>query len=162
MKVLIIHNEESERLAYLVPRAEELARNIESVAGSCALELIGPKERHGSLVPDTLSNRLRRALDAARLFAVMERRSPSPNGTFLKLAIGLRTFAQQVASRRSLTIEQDTVRGHAECWKRIAEDGDSAIVMENDVVFRSDSASKLVNWSLGFSEMQALAPSSST
>lgn len=147
MKIFIIHNEEPERLNYLVPRAERLTRAFQSVAGSCALELIGPEERRRKekLVPNTLSNRLRRARDAARLFAELKRSTPAPNGPLRKMKIGLRVFIEMISYKRLLTMEQDVVTGHAECWKRIAEEGGSAIVMENDAVFREDSAAKLVD-----------------
>lgn len=52
---------------------------------------------------------------------------------------------QMIRYKRPLTIEQDVVTGHAECWKRIAQEGGAAIVMENDAIFRVDSAAKLIS-----------------
>ncbi len=146
MKIFIIHNEEPERLNYLIPQAEGLAKAFRTGAGPCAVELIGPDERNRreNLVPNTFSNRLRRARDAARLFAEMDRSAPSPNSPIRKTMIGWRMFKEMMTYERPLTIEQDVVTGHAECWKRITREGGSAIVMENDAIFRNDSAGKLI------------------
>lgn len=147
MKILIIHNEERERLNYLVPRAEDLTKAFQSAAGSCALELVGPEERgrKENSVPDSWSNRLRRARDAARLFAEAERTTPAPNGPWRKINIGRRKFIEMIGYKRPITIEQDVMAGHAECWRRVAEAGDAGIIMESDTVFREDSTAKLIN-----------------
>jgi hypothetical protein len=147
LKILVIHNEEHERLNYLIPQAEDLTKAFQSVAGSCALELVGPEERgrNENLVPNTWSNRLRRARDAARLFAEAERSTPAPNGPLRKTRIGLRRFIEMISYQRPITVEQDVMTGHAECWRRIAGEGDFGIIMESDTVFREDSTAKLIN-----------------
>ncbi|OBK43396.1 hypothetical protein A5655_16650 [Mycobacterium sp. 1081908.1] len=59
--------------------------------------------------------------------------------------IRLTKFIEMIKYKRPITIEQDVMTGHAECWKRVAEGRGSGIVMESDTVFREDSTAKLIN-----------------
>ncbi len=147
MKIFILHNNETERLEYLKPKAELLASALSPFFRHCSVELIGDNEICD--IPKLASTwwyLLRRANDSACVYAHSHRKKGLPNTTrkWIKLW-SIKFWAMLQSGNRCFAKEQAVSAMHVTCWKRTAEGNEPAIILESDAVFPDDSIDKIVS-----------------
>jgi hypothetical protein len=132
MKIFVIHNNESDRLAYLMPRLSHLIAGLKTAGTSASLQLVGPDVDliAENRVEDNRSNRFLRFIEAGLMyyFAAVQ----DPRGALRKEY--LRAFEALFSYRRSIRIEQEVLYAHAFCWREITRCREPAIILESDAI----------------------------
>jgi hypothetical protein len=147
VKILVVHNNERNRLAYLTPQLHHLIEGLKAAGTSASLQLVGPSV---DLIAENrfdhnFPNRLRRAIEASSMFysaAIDDPRLTSQNKRLLQYA---RHFAVHLARyRRSIRIEQEVLYAHAFCWRESIRAGEQAIVLESDAIVNEHTLAGLL------------------
>ena len=147
VKILVIHNNERDRLAYLVPQLEALARDLTTAGHATSVQLVGSdidfvKERD---VSHNFANRFRRALDAASMYCSCAVDGPNPMSRHRLVPYYVKKVAEHVRKyKRSVRIEQEVVSKHVYCLRETALSQEPALVLENDAIVHEQTKSGLL------------------
>jgi hypothetical protein len=146
VNLCVVHNDEADRLRYLLPRVNALADVFVRGGVKAFIHEIGPDasgmadgaSRH------TLVNRLKRALHASYMYGRFNDLDPRVRGGALrKLRRKYRQFERLLKYARSVKIEQEVLFAHAAGWRIAARSGGYAIMLESDAVFHEQSAENI-------------------
>lgn len=147
IKILLIHNNEPDRLAYLTPRLLHLIDGLEAAGRPASLQLVGPdvemitKNRSNH----NFFNRLRRAIEASSMFysaALDDPRAARHNALLLRYARDLKSHL--ISYTRSIRIEQEVLYAHAFCWSESISLDKPVIVLESDALVNEHTLAGLL------------------
>lgn len=145
--ILVIHNNERDRLAYLTPRLNRLTEGLQAAGRPASLQLVGPDvdliaENQFS---DNFLNRFRRLMEASSMFyssAINDPRYISLTDRLLRYGRGFATHA--ISYRRSIRVEQEVLYAHAFCWRESIRLDSPVIVLESDALVNTHTLAALL------------------
>lgn len=147
IKILVVHNNERDRLAYLTPRLDQLIEGLKAEGTSASLQLVGPDV---DLIAENrfdhnFQNRLRRAIEASSMFYSAAIEDLSPASRSERLLRYARNFTTHVVRyNRSIRIEQEVLYAHAFCWRESIRLGMQVIVLESDAIVNEHTLAGLL------------------
>jgi hypothetical protein len=147
LQISVIHNNEEDRLGYLVPKLEQLVEGLGKVGHSATLTLVGPDTPliRQYATPHDWTRRMRRAAYAALMFTAAERDDPRKKKRRSYIFFYLNSFCHQLASfKRSVRIEQEVHFAHASCLERAALSSEYAMILESDAILNGDTLRNLI------------------
>ncbi len=146
VKILVVHNNERERLDYLVPQLNQLIASLRSGGRQALLELVGPDTDliMDNRSADNLFNRFRRAAAASRMYYSASREDPRRLSLKRRCLDYIRHFTFYLKSyKRSIKIEQEVLYAHVFCWQESVRLGEAVIVLESDAILHEHTQSGL-------------------
>lgn len=147
VKILVVHNNERDRLAYLTPRLRHLIEGLKAAGTGASLQLVGPDVDliAENRFDDDFPNRLRRAIEASSMFYSAAVDNPRLTWRHKRLLQYARHFAVHLMRyRRSIRIEQEVLYAHAFCWRESVRAGEQAIVLESDAIVHEHTLAGLL------------------
>lgn len=139
IEIFVVHNNEQERLRYLLPKLRGLIESLKQVGKAASLELVGPDAELIRKNPyrNTFANRIRRGIDASSMSFFYSFDKPVHSSPAKDFARACRTsFDYFFRYRRSVRIEQEVLYAHAHCWRKSSESRLPALVLESDAILR--------------------------
>jgi len=147
IKILVIHNNERDRLAYLTPRLHRLIEGLQAAGKPASLQFVGPdvdliaENRFDHNFP----NRFRRAVEASSMYcaaAIDDPRRPSRTQPLIRYVSDFATHL--ISYRRSIRIEQEVLYAHAFCWRESIHLDRPVIVLESDALVNEHTLAGLL------------------
>jgi hypothetical protein len=148
INLCVVHNNEADRLKYLLPRVNMLAALLADGGVKAFIHEIGPDASGmaDKVARHTPVNRLKRALHGSYMYARFNDRDPRVRGgAFRKLRRRYRQFERLIKYARSVKIEQEVLFAHATGWEIGARSGGYTIILESDAIFSERSSENLCN-----------------
>lgn len=145
--VLVVHNNESDRLAYLRPKLDSLSIEMGARGWAMELHLVGPDSDLivANRAAPSLANRVKRAYETALMFGAFSANDPRVRSTIESARVFLRQLWEHLFHYgRSILIEQEVLYAHAYCWRESLRRREPVIVLESDAIFHEHSATGLV------------------
>jgi GR25 family glycosyltransferase involved in LPS biosynthesis len=147
IKILVIHNNERDRFAYLMPRLNDLIDGLRAAGTPASLQLVGPDVDliAENRFDDNFLNRFRRLIEASTMFyfaAINDPRHISRKDRLLRYAANF--SAHVISYRRSIRIEQEVLYAHAFCWRESIRLDRPAIVLESDALVNEHTLTGLL------------------
>jgi len=144
--ILLIHNNERDRLAYLTPRLNGLIEGLRAAGTHASLQLVGPDI---DLIVEnrfdhTFQNRFDRLVEASSMFyfaAINDPRHISQKDRLLRYINDFATHA--ISYKRSIRIEQEVLYAHAFCWRESIRLDRPVIVLESDALVKEHTLAGL-------------------
>jgi hypothetical protein len=139
IRIFVVHNNEQERLRYLLPKLRDLLDGLNQAGKAASLELVGPDADliRQNQYRDSFVNKIRRGMDASSMSFFYAFDKPGLSSPAKELVRGCRrSFDYLFRHRRSVRIEQEVLYAHAHCWRKSSESKMPALVLESDAVLR--------------------------
>jgi len=137
IQLFVIHNNEQDRLSYLLPKLEDLVRSLNQAGRTASLELVGSeidlvqqnRYRH------TFLNKLRRGIDASAMSFFYFLDKPEHASRMKDFLRSCRdSFKYFFCYPRSVRIEQEVLLKHVYCWRKSSKARVPAIILESDAI----------------------------
>jgi hypothetical protein len=139
IQIFVIHNNEQDRLRYLLPEVRDLLDGLNQAGRAASLELVGPEADliRENQYRDSLVNKIRRGMDASSMSFFYSFDKPVHSQLAKEFVRGCRrSFDYFFRYRRSVRIEQEVLYAHAHCWRKSSESQTPALVLESDAILR--------------------------
>lgn len=143
-KILVVHNNEHDRLEYLRPKLDQLVRTLANAGQKFVVEFVGPEVDliRENRSRDTVWNWIRRAFRASWMFSISDpKHSPLRRESVFGYLNHI--FYYLFAYPRSIKIEQEVLYAHAFCWRECMQTGEPVMVLESDAIFHAHTSSGL-------------------
>ena len=118
LQISVVHNNEEDRLGYIIPKLEELVKELYNAGHLASLTLVGPDTPlvRSHVTSHTWLTRARRAAYAARMYTDAKMDDPRAIKRRSYVPLLLNSFRHQLVSyKRSVRIEQEIHFAHASC-----------------------------------------------
>src|SRR5690348_11613765 len=147
IRIFVVHNWEETRLAYLVPRLEDLALGLSAAGYPASVDLVGPDidliKRHWTR--HNWVNRARRAYFAARMFCDGAMNDPRiEHREWLPRYFVHRFHELLMKYERSVRMEQEVYFAHTHARREAATTGEYALILESDAVLTDQTLPGMV------------------
>jgi hypothetical protein len=147
--ICIVHNNESDRLAYLRPLVLQLKNAFLDQEMHCETQEIGPEK--SGMANLVASNKTSNIFKRAFQWTVVQDRDISENPRFSNFKTVRRFFGffsnlskNYFGYHRSIRIEQEVLFAHAHAWQLALKNQGMTLIFESDIVFNYSSVAQLV------------------